>query len=208
MEANKKPLSIKVIYWVTNIIFWLFTVVSVLAVAVAIALMFNLFGNTQLHTGIPVAVDILEQGKLEINNTITNVKFVEMYGKLHFIDTPAFLGRIYSIFIFIILGLFFFILLTFRRFINNVYKGIYFEINNIALLKRISYTLIGVWTFTVFYAYFQYYYIVKHLEFSSVKISGDIQTYPVILLFALFIWVLSHIFMKGCKLQEENNFTI
>lgn len=208
MEANKNPLSIKVIYWVTNIIFWLFTVVSVLAVAVAIALMFNLFGNTQLHTGIPVAVDILEQGKLEINNTITNVKFVEMYGKLHFIDTPASLGRIYSIFIFIILGLFFFILLTFRRFINNVYKGIYFEINNIALLKRISYTLIGVWTFTVFYAYFQYYYIVKHLEFSSVKISGDIQTYPVILLFALFIWVLSHIFMKGCKLQEENNFTI
>ena len=208
MEANKKPLSIKGIYWVTNIIFWLFTVVSVLAVAVAIALMFNLFGNTQLHTGIPVAVDILEQGKLEINNTITNVKFVEMYGKLHFIDTPASLGRIYSIFIFIILGLFFFILLTFRRFINNVYKGIYFEINNIALLKRISYTLIGVWTFTVFYAYFQYYYIVKHLEFSSVKISGDIQTYPVILLFALFIWVLSHIFMKGCKLQEENNFTI
>ena len=208
MEANKNPLSIKVIYWVTNIIFWLFTVVSVLAVAVAIALMFNLFGNTQLHTGIPVAVDILEQGKLEINNTITNVKFVEMYGKLHFIDTPAFLGRIYSIFIFIILGLFFFILLTFRRFINNVYKGIYFEINNIALLKRISYTLIGVWAFTVFYAYFQYYYIVKHLEFSSVKISGDIQTYPVILLFALFIWVLSHIFMKGCKLQEENNFTI
>ncbi len=207
MEANKKPLSIKVIYWITNIIFWLFSVVSVLAIAIAVVLLFNL-GDLQLHTGIPISIDVLEKGTLDINNTISNVRFVEMYGKLHFIDTPAFIGRIYGGFILTMLGIFFFIFFTFRKFINNVFKGMYFDSKNISLLKRISYSLIGVWILTVFYAYFQYFFIVKQLEFSSIEISGNIQTYPITLLIALFIWVLSHIFIKGSELQEENNFTI
>lgn len=68
--------------------------------------------------------------------------------------------------------------------------------------------MVVVWFFTVFYAYFQYFYLVKNLQFNTVEIGSDVNSYPTILLAALLIWVLSHIFMKGCKLEEENNYTI
>jgi hypothetical protein len=47
-----------------------------------------------------------------------------------------------------------------------------------------------------------------NMNFNSIEITGNIQTYPAVILVALFIWVLSHIFMRGCTLQDENNYTI
>lgn len=210
METIKKPLSIKIIYWITNITFWIFTVVSILLLFFSVALMFNIFGDLQLNVGIPVAVNILEQGTLDldISSKYINVEFVEMYGKMHFIDTPAEIGRIYSIFILALISISFYIFLTFRRFIINVYNGMYFDFKNISLLKRISYALIVAWAFTAFYAWFQYFFIVKNLEFTTIETTANAQTYPVILLVALTIWVLSHIFMKGCELQDENKLTV
>lgn len=208
MKTKTNSLSIRLIYWITNITFWMYCVGSVFAVALAIALIFNLIGPTQLHVGIPVGIDVIEKGQLELNNTVISTQFVEMYGKIHLIDTPAFLGRIYASFMLCIVLLFFYMYLIFRKFITNVYNGIFFEINNIFLLKKIAYGLVAVWVFTVFYAYFQYFYITKQLIYKTIDITGKVETYPVVLLVALFIWVLSHVFMKGVKLQEDNNFTI
>lgn len=211
MQTLKKPLSIKVIYWITNITFWIYAAASALMLIIAVALMFNVFNNDlQLHVGVPVAMNVLEQGTLDLDfsNKYINVEFVEMYGKVHFIDTPAALGRIFSIFVLLILTIFFYMFFTFRKFINNVYDGKYFDVDNISSLKRISYALVVTWVFTAFYAHFQYYFIVMNMEFSTIEATGDVQTYPVILLVALFIWVLSHIFMKGCELQDENKLTV
>lgn len=210
MQTLKKPLSIKVIYWITNITFWLYIVIAILGLGLVGALMIGLLENLQLNVGVPVAINVLEQGSLDLalSSTYIDVEFAEMYGKIHFIDTPIFIGRIYSAFMLIMLIIFFYIFYTFRSFINNVYKGIYFDFDNIALLKRISYALVGTWTFTVIYSYFQYFYIAKNLEFETIEIAGNVETYPTILLMALFIWVLSHIFMKGCELQDENKLTV
>lgn len=210
MQTIKRPLSIKVIYWITNISFWIYTAISVFALVLVVVLLLGILDEFQLHVGIPVAFNVVEQGTLDLNlsSTFINVEMVEMYGKLHFIDTPASVGRIYSMFILLIITIFFYIFYTFRRFINNVYNGKYFDFDNIALLKRISYALVVTWVFTAIYAYFQYFFIVINLEFSSLESTGNVQTYPVILLVALFIWVLSHIFMKGCELQDENKLTV
>ncbi len=209
MKTEKKPLSIKVIYWITNITFWIYVAVAIFAVGISIALMFNFFNNDlQLHVGIPVSIDILEKGELVLNNISSKVQLVEMSGKIHLINTPGAIGQVYSIFILTIVSLFFYIFLTFKKFITNVYKGVYFDIDNIYLLKKISYVLVGIWAFTVFYAYFQYYYLMQNIKFNTVEVSGEVNIYSSILLVALFIWVLSHIFMKGCELQDENNFTI
>jgi hypothetical protein len=208
METTKKHLSIKIIYWVTNVLFWVFIVAAILGFGLAMAFMFKVFDKTQLHMGVPVAVNILEKGSVELNNSVSGVEFVEMYGKIHFIDTPPAIGRVYSFFILAALSFAIYIFYTFRKFITNVYRGVYFDLFNISLLKRISYALVGFWAFSVFYAYFQYYYLVKNLEFSSIEISGDVETNSYVLLSALFIWVLSHIFMKGCEIQEENSYTI
>ena len=211
METIKKPTSIKIIYWITNITFWIFAVIAVFGTALVAALMFDVFsGDLQLHVGLPVGINILEIGTLDIDlsSTYIDVQFTEMTGKIHFKDTPADLGRIYGAFMFTILCTFLYIFITFRKFINNVYSGRYFDIDNIALLKRISYTIVGVWVITAIYAYFQYFYIALNMQFEGIEVTSDVQTYPVILLGALFIWVLSHIFMKGCELQDEHNYTV
>lgn len=208
MKELRNPTSIKVIYWITKITFWIFTVMSVLLFALASALLFEVFDETQLHIGIPVGINILEQGEAVINNQVLNVEFKEMYGKLHFIDCPPFIGRTYSYFIFIITSISLYIFITFKNFITNVYKGEYFERKNILLLKRIAYALVSIWIFTVFYGYFQYFYIVQNLDFTSISITDKVETYPIILLVALFTWVLSHIFIKGVELKKETDLTI
>lgn len=210
MQTSKKPLSIKVIYWITNITYWIYVVVSIFALILIGVLMYGGLNDLQLHVGIPIAVDLLEKGTLDLNlsSTLINVEFTEMYGKIHFIDTPAFIGRIFSAFMLVIVVILFYIFFTFRKFINNVYDGIYFDFDNIALLKRISYAMVVTWVFTAIYAYFQYFFIVINLNFNSIEFTANVQTYPTILLAALFIWVLSHIFMKGCELQDETNYTI
>lgn len=210
METLKKPLSIKVIYWITNITFWINVAITVLAFFLVGALLIFELEDLQLHVGIPANVNIIEKGTLDLNflSSLVNVELVEMTGKIHFINTPPEIGRVYALFIFSIVLLFLYIFLTFRRFIGNVYNGIYFDLKNISLLKRISYTLVFIWVFTVFYGYFQYFFLVINLNFETIEFTSDIQTYPSILLMALFIWVLSHIFMKGCELKNENELTV
>ena len=208
MEELKKPRSIKVIYWMTKITFWIFAAMSVLLFALATVLLFEVIDETQLHIGVPIGINVLEQGEAVINHQVLKVEFKEMYGKLHFIDCPAFIGKTYSYFIFIITSVSLYIFITFKNFITNVYQGQYFERKNILLLKRIAYALLGVWLFTVFYGYFQYFYLVQNLEFTSITITDKVETYPVILLVALFTWVLSHVFIKGVELKNENELTI
>jgi len=203
MNNLKTPLSIKVIYWFTSISFWLYVVVSVFALLLAGSLILNLFGASNLHVGVPVSVDLIEKGELHINGITSSVQFVEMQGKLKFDETPVVLKRYYGVSIIVIISLFFFIFYKFKQFIDNVYKGIYFDISNIALLKKVSYGIAGTWLFVVFYSYFQYFFVFQKLKFNTIEIIGDVQTYPIILFVALFIWVLSHVFTKGVELQEE-----
>jgi len=210
METVKNPLSIKVIYWITIITFWIYVAITVLALFLVGALMLFELDDLQLHVGMPINVNILETGTLDLNilSSLTSVELVEMTGKLHFINTPPEIGRIYAIFIFSVVLLFLYIFLIFKRFIGNVYKGIYFDLKNISLLKRISYALVFIWIFTVFYGYFQYFFLAINMSFETIEFTSDVNTYPSILLVALFIWVLSHIFMKGCVLQDENELTV
>ncbi len=210
METLKKPLSIKVIYWITNITFWIYVAVTLLAFILVAVLLFSELEFLQLHVGIPVEVNVIEKGTLDLNmlSSLANVKLVEMTGNVHFIDTPPEVGRVYGVIIFSIVILFLYIFLIFKRFIGNVYDGLYFDLRNISLLKRISYALVIIWIYLVFYAYFQYYFLVINMNFDTVEFTSDVNTYPVILVVALIIWVLSHVFMKGCELQEEHNSTI
>ena len=133
METYKNPTSIKVIYWMTQVIFWVFAAMSTLLFGLAIAFMLEVFDETQLHVGVPIGINIIEKGSVIIDQTLINVEFKEMYGKIHFIDAPAFIGKTYSFFILIITSIFLYIFMTFRRFITNVYRGQYFERSNIFL---------------------------------------------------------------------------
>ncbi len=210
METTRKPRSISLIYWFVKVTFWIYVTASVIAMFLVVAILLFGMEDLQLHVGTPVKINVVEQGTLDVNlsEKLAEVKLVGLTGDVHFVNTPIEIGRIYAVFIFIIVLLFLYIFIIIKRFITNVYNGIYFDFNNISLLKRISYALIIIWLFLVFFGFFQYYFLIINMNFETVEFTANVQTYPVILLFALFIWVLSHIFMKGCELQEENKLTV
>lgn len=162
----------------------------------------------QLHVALPVKVDFLEIGKLNLNNQDIKVELVDATTKIHFFNTPDFITKKVGI---AMLFAFMFgchLIWTFRKFIKNVMEGKVFTIGNISLLKMISYTLIGFWLFTVIYMRLAYHYVASRLSFENIRITDDIPYYSGILFVALFIWVLAHIFIKGLKLQQEKDLTI
>jgi hypothetical protein len=209
METRQHSLSLKVIYWVTQISFWLFAAVGLLMVGIAFGLLFNLFNSDlNLHVGLPVAFDLTETGKLQLLNKSIPVTFEEAYGKIGFSELPAVASRIYGIFILLVIGIFFYIFKTFRRFIINVYKGLVFEMDNFKLLRNMAYGLLIFWIFIVIYSVLQNFMIAQHLNFESLEYAGSMQFHFEVVFVALILLVLSHIFMYGAKLKEDNELTI
>ncbi len=209
MKIRKPPLSIRVIYWFTSIMFGLLTIILFATIIFNALLYTDFFGNDmQLHIQLPVKVDFLEIGNLHVNDQDINVQLVDATSQIHFIDTPKFITRKGGVAILFVVLFGCYLIWTFRKFIKNVKNNQTFTLNNIELLKRISYTLLIFWLFTVIYMRIAYYYIAKRLEFESVRITDDIPNYLGILFVALFIWVLAHIFSTGLKLQQEKDLTI
>lgn len=210
MEINKRPASIKLMYWITIIGYWLFIVATLLATVLSALMFLGVMENLQLQVGIPVIAELKEVGTLdsEFVPNLVNVELNDITGRIQFLNTPVELARIYSVFMMTIMVLALYILVTFKRFITNVYNGVYFSPKNISQLKHISYTVVLIWIFVVFYGYFQYFFIANNLVFDNIEFTSNVEVYPGILIFALVIWVLSHIFQKGSELQEEQNLTV
>ena len=209
METRKAPLSIRIIYWLSSISFGLLALVFLGTIVFNILLYTDFFGNDiQLHTRLPVKVDFLEIGNLDLNNQDVKVELVEATTQIHFFNTPDFITRKVGIALLFVVLFASFLNWTFIVFIKNVKEGETFTLYNIALLKRIAYTLLGFWIFNVVYMRAAYYYIAKNLEFENVFIRDDIPNFSGILVIALFIWVLAHIFSTGLKLQQEKDLTI
>ena len=210
MERIKQPLSIRIIYWFTQIIFWLFVLVFVAAIAFNIALLTENLGDTmQLHTALPVEVNYTEKGILEIGAINQEVEFVDAIGKLHFINTNKDLAKWFGGAVVATIGIFLYIFIMFKRFIGNVYRGFVFERFNIRMLKNIAYGLVVLWFFSVVYSALFYYFIAKQLTFEHLEITSKYDdSFGFLLVIALFLWVLSHIFMNGVHLQEEQKLTV
>lgn len=209
MEKRKNPLSIRVIYWLTQVLFWLFVVVFFASIGFAIALQFEVLGDSlQIHTELPTEVDYTEKGTVNIFGSLQEIEFVEATGKIHFINTDPKLGKWFSGLLVGVISISLYIFLMFKRFIGNVYRGFIFERFNIRMLKNISYGLVAFWFFMILYSRLFHYFIAKQIEFQHIEVSGNMNSYGVLLFVALFLWVLSHIFMLGVTLQKEQDLTV
>ena len=210
MKTIKSPFSIRLIYWFTNISLGLLALVFLVAIIFNILLYTDFFGSDmQLHTQLPVKVDLVEKGLLHLNNQDLKVELVEAKTKIHFLNTPTFLAKKFGIAILILILVVSYITWIFSLFIANVERGIIFTIDNINLLKKLAYGIVGYWFFTLVYYQLFYYYIAQHLEFDNVIIgSNEVSIDSNMLFVALFIWVLAHIFIKGVQLQQEKDLTI
>jgi hypothetical protein len=101
-----------------------------------------------------------------------------------------------------------YIVWTFRQFVSNVRSMNVFTISNILSLQNISYAILGLWVYIIIFRRVTYYYITARLDFENVEIASEFNYYPWLLMAALFLWVLSHILIRGLKLKEEQDLTI
>ena len=206
---QKTPLSIKIIYWLTNFSFAILSLVLFATIALNILLYTTSFGDDfQLHTRFPAKVDFLEIGNLHINNQDIEVELVEATAKIHFIDTPKYISKRVAFLLLLVVSGAGYLTWVFRSFIKNVKDGIIFTIKNISLLKRMSYIIVTFWFFTYIYMRIFYYQISRNVEFKNIRIREEMDDNSGILIVALLIWVLAHIFISGLRLQKENDLTI
>lgn len=207
MKKKKTPMSFHVIYWIMNVVTGLFGLVALAVVVFYVMLWTDFFGNDlQLHVDLPGKVNYLQRGILAGSNI--QVELVEASARIHFFETPVYIARSFVMILMGVMTLGMFLLLTFRTFVANVRKGFIFTLSNITLLQRISYTLLAFWFVMLIYQRIIYHYISSHVEIDNIEVLGEFNNYPGILLIALFIWVLTHIFRRGLKLQEEQALTI
>lgn len=209
MENLNRFLSIKIIYWLTQITFWIFILVFFASIVFAFVLQFEFLGDDlQIHTNLPVEVNYTEKGSMSLFGDFQELEFVEATGKLHFIKTNPKFAKWIGYFLVGVVSLFLYIFLQFKRFIVNVYRGFIFERFNIRMLRNISYGIVALWFFMVLYSRLFYYFIAKRIQFEHIELTGEMNSYGFLLIIALFLWVLSHIFMLGVKLQKEQELTV
>ena len=209
MNKNKKPLSIRIIYWATEVVFWLFLVVLVAVVGVNIAFFSEVFGDKmQLRAALPVEVNYTEKGTMDVFGQPQEIEFVDGLGKIHFMDTNPDMAKVFGVSLLVVVIISMYIFVNFRRFIGNVYRGYIFERFNIQMLKNMAYGLVAFWVFDLIYKAVFYYLFVRNMEFEHLEITGKFSSDGLLLVIALFIWMLSHIFMIGVKLQKEQELTV
>lgn len=206
---KKTPLSIRIIYILTSIVYYFTIIVSSFGVLFAIGLLLGLFGeNLNLHTQMPFEASIKEVGTTMYLGQEIQVQLVEATGKFHYIDTPSIVARTNAIPMFFIFPLMFFVVFLFHRFIRNVSEGRIFDAEIFYYLRKLSYVLAGMWLFTVVYFQLLQRVILREMKFESLEFSSGGGWYSGLIIAALFTWVLSHIFLKGLELKEENELTI
>jgi len=209
MEQKKSPLSIRIILSLTNIGFGLLALTFLVNVVVNVILYTNKYKeNIGISIPLPVEIDFLQTGKMEISDKTVEVKLVKGSTYLLVKNAPAAITKV--IFGFTLLALVFsaYLLSIFRKFILNVKKGKTFSINNILLLKTLAYGLSFLWLIMQLYTIIVNYFVVSELEYDKIDFKYQLINYPGILILALFIWVIAHVFITGLKMQEEQDLTI
>lgn len=209
MEKQKTPLSFHVIYWVMNIVTGLFAFVCLAAIVLYVMLWTGFLGeNLQLHIDMPGQFSFSNAGTMEYEGGRVEVELVEATARLHFANTPLSIARKFILIMMGVCALMMYIIWTFRQFVANVRASKVFTISNILSLQNISYAILGLWVYTIVFRRVAYYYITARLDFENVEVMSDFNSYPWMLMAALFLWVLSHILIKGLKLREEQDLTI
>jgi hypothetical protein len=207
---QKTPVSIRVIYILTSIIYYLSAISCLFAVILCLTIITGLFKmeHLQLHIDMPVKVNFEEIGIAYFDGKEIDVEVVEATGKVHFIDTPPKLARRLAIPLLIIFPSLFWLVYLFHRFMRNVSEGRYFEKRNFQLLRMLGYSLMGLWLIIIIYMQIIKYTLVNHFTFDLIEISNDGRWFAGIFAGGLFTLVLAQIFLKGRELEIENELTI
>ena len=209
MKTKNNPLSIKIIYYLTQFIFWITILGTVLMLFFFTGNVTGMFSeDTETSLDIPVRIHVEETGTFTAYGQTYDVKIQDATGKFEFTGLPKQVYGLTLVSVVILLALLLAVIWYFRKFIINVYRGVYFDQSNISYLKKMAYSLFIMWCYLLVVSNVTAGFIMSTTEFDSVRFAGSKSDSSALLFSALFIWVLSHIFSKGMKLEQEQELTI
>jgi hypothetical protein len=209
MSIKAIPPGIRVIHIISNIAFWFFTAGFVLVSSVFIFYLFDSGEETNDFDFIlPAHVNMAERGIFEIDEQEIQIQIVNAQAYIRFNNAPNKMIIFIILYSYPMIGTVVFILFVFKRFLTNVKKGLIFDIRNIKLLKIISYGLLAYWVLSLISYQIGYFYVEDIIKIPGVELTNSFDISLPVLFVAAFIWVLSHVFIAGIKLQEENELTI
>ena len=98
----------------------------------------------------------------------------------------------------------------FKKFMNKINDGHYFNRDTIKNIRHISYLLFSVWLIKLLSSTllnFISFDLIHMNPMSEFHIANNFPSMA-ILLSAMIFWILSHVFLHGVRLEEENELTI
>jgi hypothetical protein len=208
---KQAALSIRVLYHLSTAAYLLGIIATLLGILVAFGFLFGaefIAEDFRLTIKMPVAVDLEQTGSVVFFGKEIEVRIIDAVGAMEFYGVPPFILRLMTIPVLIMLPIMFLGVYLFHRFMRNVYYNRIFDAVNFYLLRKLSYVLLAIWVLTVLYIQSLKYALMGDFSYVHIGISTNSDWYWGILAGALFLWVLSHIFLKGLELKEENELTI
>ncbi|RLD20769.1 MAG: hypothetical protein DRI71_09950 [Bacteroidetes bacterium] len=206
---KKAPISVRIIHVLSVIVFWILVVITAASFVFNILLQTNAIGGDfQLRIALPVTFEVEEVGKAQLFDTINDVRIEEATGQLHIVNTPVRFSKIVLRILFAVVAIVLFMTWKFKMFITNIKDGLIFDASNINNLKHIAYGILILWLLTKVYMEVFYHTFVKFVEFHSVTLANDVTNENNMIVIALLLWVLAHIFMKGVEMKKEQDLTV
>lgn len=164
--------------------------------------------NVQIGIEYPNSFSVVEEGMYTYGSNSYSIRVTDASGVVKIDNPPPLIRIMLPLVILPLLSALLYMLWVFKSFTQNVKTGSVFHMINIRYLKRISYLLVGIWLYLQLLVTLYNTLIISKFNFESITFSHSYGGYGSILLFALFLWVLSHIFEKGAEIETDNQLTI
>ena len=204
----KNPLSIKLLYLLTRIFYWLlFVVIGIVIFAGSIMITLDpqqmelgFFTNLSLtqevtffesDPGFPVEVE-LSADVIEI--------------PVKYLDTPTKCFLLFMALLWLVCLLF--ILRYVKQFLKKVTLGQTFQSESIKLLKSAGISFIVLESIELLSATFGHFYVKNKFDLGDLSYEFSWEILSSNLIMALTLWSLAHIFLKGKELEEEQKLTV
>lgn len=209
MKKHEKHFSIWLIDGLARFVFWFIASVSAIFVVFLVVLLLGLTPDElNLSVELPTNFKVLEVGTFTYGDEVSSITISDATGKITFDQAPRFIMVMLALYVLPLLVALLYMLFLFKGFTKNVKLGNVFEPDNIKRLKRLAYIIVGVWLYQMITVTIYNLFIVQKFVFSGVKFYYKTGSVGGLLIIALFVWVLAHIFQKGVEIEEENRLTV
>lgn len=212
MKNAKSSTSIRVIYWIARIGYYLGLIVGVILLCILFALLFGVeLDNVNFRISLPANIAVVESGVLKVVGESISVRINGMQGYLQFAqfsDVPLIVKVFFLTAAVLIYGALLLVVYRLKLFTRNIYQHYFFSKQNQNSLLYISYILIGLWVVikiggTVMFFVLEEAITVKGVELTSPS-TGGLTT----LFMGLFAYILAKVFAEGRRIEEENRLTV